>query len=394
MFDTPKISVVVPVYNAIKYLKQCLDSIVNQTLQEIEIICVDDGSSDGSYELLQEYAENDQRVRVLRQENSGAGAARNKGLEIAKGKYLSFLDADDYFAEDMLEVAYKNAEDRNAQIVVFRGERFDEVEKATYQMRFTIREKQLPESEIFSGEDAAHTIFTVFIGWAWDKLFLREYIEEENLKFQEIRTYNDAYFVFSALVHARRIYAIRDGVYIYHRVNSQTCLTDTRSKSWDCSLSAVHKIREGLTQSGKYEIFEQSYLNWAIVCLFKNLETLQEDAFVAFFERLKKDVIHDLGFLKHEREYYNRPEFFDRMKEIAEWSLDEYLKKEMFRYRRQFQYEYNLKVIYKDKNKKQKEMIKSLKSDVKMWKKEVNTPLKIQIKSKIKNKLFRNKQKS
>ena len=94
---TVKVSVILPVYNVEKYLKECLDSILNQTLQEIEVICVDDGSTDRSLEILREYEKKDKRVIVLTQENKGAGAARNKGLAIAKGEYLSFLDSDDFF---------------------------------------------------------------------------------------------------------------------------------------------------------------------------------------------------------------------------------------------------------------------------------------------------------
>ena len=99
------VSVIIPVFNAEKYLSQCLDSIVNQTLTNIEIICVDDGSTDTSFQILKEYEEKDSRVIVLSKSNAGAGTARNEGLKIAKGKYLSFLDADDFFERNMLELS-------------------------------------------------------------------------------------------------------------------------------------------------------------------------------------------------------------------------------------------------------------------------------------------------
>ena len=105
-----KVSVIIPVYNAEEHLEQCLDSILCQTLKEIEIICVDDGSKDSSPAILAEYAKKDNRVRVIRQENGGAGKARNTGLSAAKGKYLSFLDADDFSQPEMLEKAFNNQE--------------------------------------------------------------------------------------------------------------------------------------------------------------------------------------------------------------------------------------------------------------------------------------------
>ena len=92
-----KVSVIIPVYNVEPYLKQCMDSVVGQTLKDIEIICVDDGSTDGSLDILREYAAEDNRIQIIEQKNAGAGAARNNGMRHATGKYLSFLDSDDFF---------------------------------------------------------------------------------------------------------------------------------------------------------------------------------------------------------------------------------------------------------------------------------------------------------
>ena len=103
--DTPKISVIIPVYNAEKYLEKCLDSILQQTFREIEVICGDDGSQDASKQILRRYASQDARVIVVEQKNMYAGVARNRGMELAKGKYLIFLDADDFFHPDMLRRA-------------------------------------------------------------------------------------------------------------------------------------------------------------------------------------------------------------------------------------------------------------------------------------------------
>ena len=114
-----KVSVILPVYNVEKYIRQCLDSIVNQTLKDIQIICVDDGSTDSSPEIIEEYARKDSRVIAIHQENGGAGAARNNGLRHAAGKYLSFLDSDDFFELNMLEEAYNCAEQYGADFVVF-----------------------------------------------------------------------------------------------------------------------------------------------------------------------------------------------------------------------------------------------------------------------------------
>ena len=116
-----KVSVVMAVYNAERYLRQALGSVCAQTLKEIEIICVDDGSTDGSMEILKEFAGQDDRIKILQhlEKTDGAAAARNMGLQAAKGEYLSFLDADDWFEPDMLEKAYEKASLQELDVLIF-----------------------------------------------------------------------------------------------------------------------------------------------------------------------------------------------------------------------------------------------------------------------------------
>ena len=113
-----KVSIIVPVYNVEKYLKRCLDSLVNQTLKDIEIICVNDGSTDGSLAILNEYVRNDDRIVVINQENSGQSVARNRGIDVAKGEYLGFVDSDDWVSEDYFERLHNSAIQNNAEIAV------------------------------------------------------------------------------------------------------------------------------------------------------------------------------------------------------------------------------------------------------------------------------------
>ena len=121
MFETPLVSVIIPVYNAEQYLCECLESVVNQTLREIEIICVDDGSTDDSLPVIRKLQKKDSRISVLLQEHKGAGAARNLGLAHAKGQYLAFLDADDYFDPQLLEKGSGIMVRESTDIVVFRA---------------------------------------------------------------------------------------------------------------------------------------------------------------------------------------------------------------------------------------------------------------------------------
>ena len=116
---TPKVSVIIPVYNVEQYLRECLDSVVNQTLKEIEIICVDDGSTDNSLEILKEYAKKDKRITVIVQKNLHAGVARNAGLTVAKGEYIHFLDSDDWLDKNTYEDLYNLIKSKNVSLVLF-----------------------------------------------------------------------------------------------------------------------------------------------------------------------------------------------------------------------------------------------------------------------------------
>ena len=113
-----KVSIIVPVYNTEKYLPKCLSSLISQSLPEIEIITIDDGSTDNSYQILLEYAQKDSRIKVLQQENSKQGAARNRGVEIAQGEYIGFVDSDDWIDSDFFEKLYNAAVEKSSDIAV------------------------------------------------------------------------------------------------------------------------------------------------------------------------------------------------------------------------------------------------------------------------------------
>ena len=112
-----KFSIIVPVYNVELFLRECLDSIENQTFKGFEVICINDGSTDGSLSILQEYAAKDSRFKVISQENQGQGVARNNGIDIAQGEYLLFIDPDDFIEPNMLEIIYKKFQQTDAEIV-------------------------------------------------------------------------------------------------------------------------------------------------------------------------------------------------------------------------------------------------------------------------------------
>lgn len=305
----PVVSVIIPVYNVEKYLNQCLDSVLNQTLQDIEVICVNDSSTDGSLAILEEYAKKDERVTVVTQPNSGAGAARNKGLSLAAGKYLSFLDSDDFFEPDMLELAYNKAEEDKADFVVFQSDQYYTDKKKFVEVSWTLREKELPPYTPFNHRQMTDNVFKVFVGWAWDKLYNREFVLRNRLQFQEQRTSNDLLFVFSAVALAKRISIVKK-VLAHQRRDAKDSLSKTRENSWHCFYDALTALRDRLKAEGLYEELEKDFINYALHFSLWNIRTLAEPTKSMLIQKMENEWFAELGILgKDEKYFYNKHEY-------------------------------------------------------------------------------------
>lgn len=306
-----KVSVIIPVYNVEKYLRQNLDSVANQTLKDIEVICVDDGSTDSSFEIVKEYAEKDPRFIPVSQKNGGAGAARNNGLRRARGKYLSFLDSDDFFDERMLEEAYNKAEETKADFVVFRSDQYYEETKEFKNVSWTLRYAEIPPYQPFGRRAMTDNVFKVFVGWAWDKLYNREFVLNNNLWFQEQRTSNDMLFVFSAVAIAKKIACVeKDKILAHQRRNNKDSLSNTREKSWDCFYKALLALKQRLVDEGIYKELEKDYINYALHFSLWNLNTLAEPTYSKLYDKLKNEWWQELGVAGKEKGYfYNKKEY-------------------------------------------------------------------------------------
>lgn len=304
-----KVSVIIPVYNAESYLEQCLDSVTAQTLKEIEIICVDDGSQDRSLDILKEYQARDPRIQIICQKNAGAGAARNAGLKKAQGNFLSFLDSDDFFEPNMLELAYNQIERYQADFVVFNSDQYHMDKREFVPVPWVLRTRDIPPYMPFSHRQLTDNIFKTFVGWAWDKLYRRSFVLEHNLWFQEQRTSNDMLFVFSALVLAKKI-AIVNQVLAHQRRGGSASLSVTREKSWQCFYQALTALRRRIQEEGMYWELEQDYVNYALHFSLWNLNTLAEPTHKLLQDKLCGEWFADLGIAgKPERYFYNQKEY-------------------------------------------------------------------------------------
>lgn len=326
MLISPKISVIVAIYNAEKYLNQCIDSILNQTLRDIEIICVNDGSTDTSLKIIEEYAEKDKRIVVVNQKNQGAGAARNNGMRHAKGEFLSFLDADDFFENNMLEEAYRAARVANADICVFAADLYVQNEDIYKPCSWSFRKQYFPLNETFNPKNDKYreNIFRMYNGWAWDKLFKREFIKQINIEFQNLRTTNDMYFVFISLAKANKIVAI-DQVLVHQRVEVTTSLSRTREKSWDCFYIALLAMKEELEKCSLYEVYNRAFVNWALNFSLWQLNTMQGDSYEKTYNLLKMIGFAKLDVAKKPKSYFYSEKEYAQFIEILTTPWEEKL---------------------------------------------------------------------
>lgn len=275
--STPAISVVLPVYNGESYLKTTLKSIQAQTFSNFEVLCVNDGSSDNSLSILQAFSQADERFRVFTQENSGPGVARNTGLDVAMGTYVIMLDADDIYEPTLLEELYASAQTYGSDVVVCRSSQFDNATGTPVDSWWTINIAQIPDQPVFSATDMRDFIFTAFIGWPWDKLYRRSFIEANAIRYPKLTNSEDLYFVFLSLVLASKI-SVVDTPLISHRVNRSGSVSGSRAKDPLAFYESTCLLKKELKKHPDiYEKTSWGFLNWAIGYLVWNIETMDDD---------------------------------------------------------------------------------------------------------------------
>lgn len=322
----PRVSVIVPVHNTERYLAECLDSILGQTEEDIEVICVDDGSTDSSPKILASYAGRDGRLRVITQECRGAGAARNHGLSAARGTYLSFLDADDFFEPDMLKSAADKLDDTGADIVAFETLLSDEAQTGSRWAGWTFVEQNLPSEDVFSPADLHDHLFNTFGNYTWNKLFRSALIRDNQIEFQEISRTNDLLFTCSALSLAKRITTIRRP-FVHYRVSSSTSLQATNDRDPAAFFKAFCALQDFLIGQGLYSPeIERSFLNHALDGVVSNTESLKTSEGFAVIKNVALIEIEPrFGFLSHPSDYYYSPQQLETYRKLLSTSDSDYL---------------------------------------------------------------------
>ena len=237
-----KVSVVIPVYNASPYLRECLDSVLSQSLSEIELVCVDDGSSDDSLRILTAYAEKDSRVSVITQSNSGAGKARNHGLEQAAGEYVLFLDGDDSLLEGSLEKLWDEAKRHRLDVLRCRALDYDNQSGAiSYGVHNDLRRVPPFLFHIPLRYPSAAWLFPKVNAAPWGGICRRAFLMENSIRFNDLVCVNDRSFFWETVLKANRI-AFTDVRLVRYRMNLSSSLVGGRLRHFDCHFRSYELI--------------------------------------------------------------------------------------------------------------------------------------------------------
>lgn len=282
--DDIKVSIVIPVYNPGELLKGCLDSASNQTLKDIEIICIDDGSVDGSLDMLNQYAKNDSRFKVFTQSNLGAGMARNKGLEYANGEYIVFLDSDDHIELDMCESLYYHAKSLDCDLVLFDNRWYldDNVYKDF------IHSDSFDEKTVFDYHLMKDKVLNGYFAVIWTKFYKKSFLSDNDIVFPSHKMYNDTEFHIQSVLLAKRISYYPKVFYHYNKSGHPSLQTKyVGKKEAIVFYDVIVGIRDFLTEKGFMDEFRSEFLNFSFEQFQSKIKEMEEDYKNEFFLMFK-----------------------------------------------------------------------------------------------------------
>lgn len=215
-----KVSIIVPVYNSEKYVAECLDSILKQTMKELQIICVNDASTDSSREILEKYAKKDQRIMIVdNEQNGGLSFARNRGMEKATGEYIYFLDSDDSIVPEAMEELYNRAQELDTDVIFFDSEMTVEGDLISEDKRLFCAKKNYGENNVYRGIELARKmqLCNDYRVPVWLQFWKRAFVERAGLQFYDRLIYEDELFTYLSLMQAERVACVAKTYHIYRR---------------------------------------------------------------------------------------------------------------------------------------------------------------------------------
>jgi glycosyltransferase involved in cell wall biosynthesis len=266
----PKISVVIPVYNVENYLHRCIDSLLNQTFQDFEIILIDDGSKDNSGKICDEYAQKDKRIKVFHKKNARVSAARNDGIKIAKGKYISFIDSDDWIEPEMYQEMINRAEKLNLDFIMcdYKKRSNDYEDKRTQPIRGGYYSKRDIKNELFQCLIMFENIEYPPTISNWVCLFNLEFLKKNNLYYDEDIHYDeDSIFGSKIMYHANNFYYLKNQHYYNYYYNANSTTNTYNENKWNSFLKINERLVKYFGKTIEYDFSRQIKINMLYLTL-------------------------------------------------------------------------------------------------------------------------------
>ena len=297
------VSIVVPVYNSSKYLARCLDSILMQTFRDYEVIVVDDGSTDSSASICDAYAEKYKMIKVIHQNNAGVSAARNKGIDESRGKYLMFVDSDDYIDTNMLDVAVSKIEEYDADLFISGDiEEYVSNGKITNSVKRTITSSCLYSlKNFFDDFDKAYPI--VCLGNPWGKLYKMENIKKNGIQFDESMSIDeDTNFVLSYMYYVQKIYFSEELLYHYYKDNRETLSVKFHADRYEIleyvygkMMNLMYREKCSAESFSRFENMYFLYMVGSIIKYYINFNKCSEKARINQIKKVvSNQVVHSI----------------------------------------------------------------------------------------------------
>ena len=297
----PKISIIVPIYNVEKYLDRCLESLINQTLKDIEIILVDDGSPDSCPTLCDNYGHRDSRIKVIHKKNEGLGLARNSGIEIATGEYIAFVDSDDYIGLDMYNCLYSEAVNSNAD-AVFCGFK-NEIQKGVW-----IESKEVSQRSEWNGNEITNFMFDMiacapyikkerkYEMSVWRAIYRNQLIQQNNIRFQSERLIvsEDIPMNIDFLIIANKIVYVPHEFY-YYCLNSTSLTATLKTEKFFKFKNLYHILEEKLQDKNNYkERLDRLFIGHSRMHFIKLMNSTLPDQRIWLRKYMKDNIWHEL----------------------------------------------------------------------------------------------------
>lgn len=246
-----KITIIVPIYNVEKYLRECLDSLLNQTFKDIEILCMNDGSTDGSVQILEEYKNKDKRIRVINKKNSGYGATMNMGIDAANSEYIGILESDDVAKPELFENLYNLITKYNCDVV--KSDFFLYYSKQNKLIKNNIMQGKIINKVTNIDEDIEILGICPSI---WSCLYKKDFLLKNNIRFLETpgASYQDTSFYQKVILSAKKVF-LTDNAYVQYRVDNENSSVNNRGKIYCITdeYKEIHKYIDKKAELKKYE---------------------------------------------------------------------------------------------------------------------------------------------